>query len=96
MKCPLPERVIQNTFFVKMKKSVLNRKPDIIMSILGLGQRYLLYNLLNALIIIAYNVTNFIIYINQDVYGIAHFLLSQLRHDSGLKCEALRCFFFPH
>lgn len=96
MKCPLPEKVIQNTFFVKMKKSVLNRKPGIIMAILVLSQCYLLYNLLNAVIIIAYNVMNFTIYINQGVYGIAHFLLFQLQHDLGLKCEALRCFFFPH
>lgn len=96
MKCPLPEKVIQNSFFVKMKKSVLNGKPDIIMSILGLGQCYLLYNLLNALIIIAYDVTNFIIYINQGVYEIARCLLSQLQHDLSLKCEALHCFFFPH
>lgn len=65
MKCPLPEKVIQSTFFVKMKKSVLNRKPDIIMGILVLGQCYLLYILLNAVIIIAYNVTNFTVYINQ-------------------------------
>lgn len=96
MKCPLPEKVIQNTFFVKMKKSISNRKLDIIMVILVLGQFYLLYSLLNTVVIIAYYVINFTIYINQGVYGIAHFLLFQLQHDWGLKCEVLCCFFIPH
>lgn len=66
------------------------------MAILYLGQWYLLYGLLNAVIIIAYNDRNFTIYINQSMYEIACFLLSQLQHDLGLKCEVLRWFFFPH
>lgn len=77
-----------------MKKTVLSRKPDITMTIF-LGQRCLLYGLLNAVVIIAYNDKNFTIYIKQSIYEIACFLLSQLQHDLGLKCEALRCFFFP-
>lgn len=79
-----------------MKKTVLSSKPHIIMAILYLGQCYLLYSLLNAVIVIAYNDMNFIIYINQCIYEIACFLLSQLQHDLGLKCEVLHCFFFPH
>lgn len=74
-----------------MKITTLNRKPNIIMAILYLGQCYLLYGLLNAVIVIA-----FTIYINQSIYEIACFLLPQLKHDLGLKCEVLHCFFFPH
>lgn len=66
------------------------------MTILGLGWCYVLYGLFYAVIIIAYNDTNFTIYINQSVHEIACFLLSQLQHDLGLKCEVLHCFFFPH
>lgn len=79
--------------FVKMKKSVLNRKPDIFMVILVLGQCYLLYGLLNAVIIIAYNVMNFTMDINQVVYGIARFLLSQFLYPSGLEMWGITLLF---
>lgn len=57
---------------------------------------YLLYGLLNAAVVIADNDMNFTIYITQIIYEISCFLLSQLQHDLGLKCEVLLCFFFPH
>lgn len=88
----MPGKVTQNNFFVKVEK----RKPDIIMAILCLGLCCLLINLLNAVIVIVYNDMHFTIHIDQIIYKIAWFLLSQLQLDLGLQCEVLLCFFFPH
>lgn len=54
--------------FIKMKRTVLSRKLYII---LYLGQCCLLYGLFNAVMIIAYNDTNFTISINQSIHEIA-------------------------
>jgi len=60
-----------------MKTTTSNRKRNIIMKILYLGQCYLLYDFLHAVIVIAYNDTTFTVCINQTMYEIACLLLSQ-------------------